>query len=82
MGYYFGQFVHQAGELEHVWLCVQAGMACARLCWLYSVALHVLGMAFLCTELECSLAFVIAKSENTEKYYLSPSKETNEEKDS
>lgn len=55
-------------------------MACARLCWLYSVALHVLGMAFSCTELERSLAFVTAKSENTEKYYLSPSKETNEER--
>jgi len=39
-------------------------------------------MAFSCTELEFSLAFVTAKSKNTEKSYLSPSKETNEEKDS
>lgn len=33
-------------------------------------------------ELEFSLAFVTAKRKNTEKSYLSPSKETNEEKGS
>lgn len=36
----------------------------------FAVQLCVLGMAFACTELECSLAFVTGKSRNTEKSYL------------
>lgn len=62
VGYSSGQFLRQAGEGECVWPWAQAGRACARLCWLCTAALFVLGVPFSCTELEHSLAFVTAKT--------------------
>lgn len=70
--YYLRQFLCQAGEGECVWPCVPGSAG-------FALQLSVLGMVFSCTELECSSAFVTVK---TEKSYLFPTKETNEEKDS